>query len=76
MKDNLAILEETMSTTRLECSKCAEAFEVSDDIAAAIHAWRDQSSEPFLCMECSVSIAWGEAILANELKIETEHEGQ
>ena len=59
-----------MSTTWLECSECAEAFEVSGEIAGAMHAWRDQSGEPFLCMECAVSIAWGEAILANELEIE------
>ena len=65
-----------MRTTWLECSECAEAFEVSDEIAAAMHQWRAESGEPFLCMECSVSIAWGEAILANEREIETEHEGQ
>ena len=62
------------TTWKPECSECTEAFEVSDEIAAAMHAWRDQSGDPFLCMECSVSIAWGEAILANELEIETEHD--
>ena len=62
------------TTWKPECSECAEAFEVSDEIAAAMHAWRDQSGDPFLCLECSVSIAWGEAILANELEIEREHD--
>ena len=65
-----------MRTTWIECSECTEAFEVSDAIAAAMRQWRAESGEPFLCMECAVNIAWGEAILANDLEIETEHEGQ
>ena len=40
-------------TTRLQCAECTEMFEVSTEIADAMHRWREQSGEPFLCRECA-----------------------
>ena len=40
-------------TTWLQCGECNEMFEVSDKTAAAMHRWREQSGEPFLCRECA-----------------------
>ncbi|MCG8623193.1 MAG: hypothetical protein MJE68_14505 [Proteobacteria bacterium] len=28
-------------------------FEVSNEIADAMHRWREQSGEPFICSECA-----------------------
>ena len=47
-----------MKTTYLHCSECDEPFEVSTAIAEAMHAWREASSDPFLCVSCT----WDEAI--------------
>lgn len=51
-------------TTWLQCSECNETFEVSAPVAEAMHKWREESGEPFLCVECATQIAWGEAIVA------------
>ena len=51
-------------TTWLECSECAEMFEVSNAIAEAMHRWREESGDPFLCVDCATQIAWGAAIIA------------
>lgn len=53
-----------MKTTHLHCSECNEMFEVSNTIARAMHRWREESGDPFLCVECATHIAWGEAIIA------------
>lgn len=58
-----------MDTTWLKCSECNERFEVSNAIAEAMHHWRAESGDPFLCVECATHIAWGAAIVA----IEGEH---
>ena len=39
-------------------------FEVSSAVAEAMHSWREESSDPFLCVECATHIAWGDAIVA------------
>ena len=54
-----------MTTTWLECSECNEMFEVSDTIAEAMHHWREESGDPFLCVDCATHIEWGAAIVAN-----------
>ena len=51
-------------TTWLECSECAEMFEVSNAIAEAMHRWRETSGDPFLCVQCTTLIEWGAAIVA------------
>ena len=51
-------------TTWLECHECNEMFEVSNAVADAMHHWRAESGDPFLCVECTTQIAWGDAILA------------
>ena len=51
-------------TTWLECHECNEMFEVSNEIAEAMHHWREESGDPFLCVDCATHIAWGDAILA------------
>ena len=48
----------------LECSECNEMFEVSNATAEAMHLWREESGDPFLCVECATHIAWGDAIVA------------
>ena len=40
-------------TTHLHCAECNEMFQVSNEIAAAMHRWREQSGEPFTCGECA-----------------------
>ena len=40
-------------TTQLQCAECNERFEVSNNIAAAMHRWREQSGEPFICGACA-----------------------
>lgn len=57
-----------MTTTRLKCSKCNEMFEVSNAIADAMHQWRAESGDPFLCVDCATQIAWGDAIVAMDAK--------
>ena len=39
--------------TQLKCATCNEMFEVSTEIADAMHRWRAQSGEPFTCGECA-----------------------
>ena len=39
-------------------------FEVSNAVADAMHRWRAESGDPFLCVDCATHIAWGDAILA------------
>ena len=39
--------------TELKCATCNEMFEVSTEIADAMHRWRAQSGEPFTCGECA-----------------------
>ena len=51
-------------TTWLKCSECNEKFEVSNSVADAMHHWRDESGDPFLCVDCATQIAWGDAISA------------
>ncbi|RKU10852.1 hypothetical protein C6503_19400 [Candidatus Poribacteria bacterium] len=58
-------------TTWLECSECNERFEVSNAIAEAMHRWREESGDPFLCVDCATHIAWGAAIVA----MDGEHAG-
>ena len=55
-----------MPTTYLECTECDERFEVSNATAEAMHQWREESGDPFLCVDCATQIAWGDAILAME----------
>ena len=55
-------------TTWLQCAECNEMFEVSNAIAEAMHDWRAESGDPFLCVECATQIAWGDAILAMDRK--------
>ena len=43
----------TMMTTWLKCAECTEMFEVSNEIADAMHRWRDESGEPFTCGDCA-----------------------
>ena len=40
-------------TTQLQCTKCNEMFEVSSPTAEAMHRWRAQSGEPFICGKCA-----------------------
>ena len=40
-------------TTWLQCTACNEMFEVSNEIADAMHRWREQSGEPFTCGACA-----------------------
>ena len=40
-------------TTWLKCAECTEMFEVSNEIADAMHRWRDESGEPFTCGDCA-----------------------
>lgn len=40
-------------TTQLHCAACNEMFEISNEIADAMHRWRDESGEPFTCGECA-----------------------
>ena len=54
-------------TTWLQCAECNEMFEVSNAIAEAMHDWRAESGDPFLCVECATQIAWGDAILAMDV---------
>ena len=56
----------TTATTWLECHECNEMFEVSNEIAEAMHHWRKESGDPFLCVECATQIAWGDALAAIE----------
>ena len=51
-------------TTWLECTECNEMFEVSNAIAEAMHRWREESGEPFVCVDCATHIAWADAIVA------------
>ena len=51
-------------TTWLECAECNEMFEVSNAVADAMHHWREESGDPFLCVDCATHIAWGDAISA------------
>ena len=51
-------------TTWLECSECNEMFEVSNAVADAMHHWREESGKPFLCVDCTTHIEWGDAISA------------
>ena len=39
--------------TQLKCATCNEMFEISTEIADAMHRWRAQSGEPFTCGECA-----------------------
>ena len=55
-----------MNTVWLECSECSETFEVSNIIAEAMHQYRAESGEPFLCVDCATHIEWGEAITQME----------
>ena len=52
-----------MTTTWLECSACNEMFEVSNAVADAMHQWREESGDPYLCVDCATEIAWGDAII-------------
>ena len=47
-------------TTWLQCAECNEQFEVSTPIAEAMHQWRADSGEDFLCVD------WGDAIAATD----------
>ena len=40
-------------TTPLQCAECNAIFEVSTEIAEAMHRWRAQSGEPITCGECA-----------------------
>ena len=40
-------------TTWLHCAECNEMFQVSTEIADAMHRWREQSGDPFICGECA-----------------------
>lgn len=55
-----------MTATYLECAECNERFKVSNTIAQAMHQWRKESGDPFLCVDCATQIAWGDAISAME----------
>ena len=55
-------------TTWLQCAECNEMFEVSNAIAEAMHDWRKESGDPFLCVECATHIAWGDAISAMDVR--------
>ena len=52
----------TTRTIRLKCHECNETFEVSNSVADAMHHWRAESGDPFLCVDCATQIAWGDAI--------------
>ena len=39
--------------TQLKCAECNEMFEVSNEIAEAMHRWRAQSGEPYICGDCA-----------------------
>ena len=54
-------------TTWLQCAECNEMFEVSNAIAEAMHHWREESGDPFLCVDCATHIAWGDAISAMDI---------
>ena len=55
-------------TTWLQCAECNEMFEVSNAIAEAMHDWRAESGDPFLCVDCATHIEWGDAISAMDRK--------
>lgn len=40
-------------TTQLQCAECNEMFKVSSPTAEAMHRWRAQSGEPFICGKCA-----------------------
>lgn len=40
-------------TTQLQCAECNAMFEVSSPTAEAMHRWRAQSGEPFICGKCA-----------------------
>lgn len=43
-----------MEATRwLDCADCDEKFEVSASVAEAMHDWRADSGEEFLCLACA-----------------------
>ena len=42
-----------MTTKNLHCAECHDMFEVSSEIAEAMHRWRAQSGEPFTCGACA-----------------------
>ena len=54
-------------TTWLECHECNEMFEVSNAVADAMHHWREESGDPFLCVDCTTHIEWGDAISAMDV---------
>ena len=54
-------------TTWLQCTECNEMFEVSNAVADAMHRWRAESGEPFLCVDCTTHIEWGDAISAMDI---------
>ena len=54
-------------TTWLKCSECNEMFEVSNAVADAMHRWRAESGDPFLCVDCTTHIEWGDAISAMDI---------
>ena len=39
--------------TQLKCAECTKTFEVSNEIAEAMHRWRAHSGEAFLCEKCA-----------------------
>ena len=51
-----------VTTTWLQCAECNEMFEVSSAVAKAMHDWRKESGDPFLCVECVTRIESGDAI--------------
>ena len=59
-------------TTWLECHECNEMFEVSNAVADAMHHWRAESGDPFLCVDCTTHIEWGDAISAMDGETETD----
>ena len=54
----------TTRTIWIKCHECNETFEVSNSVADAMHHWREESGDPFLCVDCATQIAWGDAISA------------
>ena len=42
-----------MTKRSLHCATCHDMFEVSSEIAKAMHRWRAQSGEPFTCGACA-----------------------
>ena len=62
----LANAKQNVTHLPLVASACFHR-EVSNAVAEAMHHWRAESGDPFLCVDCATHIAWGDAISAMDI---------